>query len=335
MTASVATMTGGRTSFTAARTASSGGFLRARKWRWMFSTSTIGSSQTRPSDEDQREQRHAVDRVAGEQVHEQRQREGDRHGGGDDERLAPAEGEGDQTDHGDDRERQLREQLVDLLVGGRAVVARDEHLDAGREDLARELVERALQIRRRPAPRWCRLLGDRERHRRQAGSRRDAVRRARRVRSGAGCSDVASRARPSTSRRRARCTGRSARGRRRRAPPPRATRRRTARRRPESPVGAVEGAGGEARRRRPQRARRPRAARARGRRAPRGRARRGPRAAARRSTSVRERSRQRRRGAPRAPRRRAAARVVRGPRPERERDDRHVVDLDRLHHPAA
>jgi hypothetical protein len=49
ITARVATITGGRTSLTAASTDSSGERRRSAKWRWMFSTSTIGSSHTSPS----------------------------------------------------------------------------------------------------------------------------------------------------------------------------------------------------------------------------------------------------------------------------------------------
>src|SRR5690606_31496822 len=48
--ASVASTIGGRTSFTARRTAASGGSARMRRWRKTFSTSTIGSSTTSPSE---------------------------------------------------------------------------------------------------------------------------------------------------------------------------------------------------------------------------------------------------------------------------------------------
>ena len=50
MTANVASRIGGRTSFTAVRTACSGGSARMRRCRKMFSTSTMGSSTTSPSE---------------------------------------------------------------------------------------------------------------------------------------------------------------------------------------------------------------------------------------------------------------------------------------------
>ena len=78
MTARVARMIGGRTSFTALITASKRRSLRMAKWRWMFSTSTIGIVHDQPQRQDQGEQRHAVDRVAEQQVDEQREAEGDR-----------------------------------------------------------------------------------------------------------------------------------------------------------------------------------------------------------------------------------------------------------------
>ncbi len=48
ITTRVATMMGGRTSFTAVSTAFLGGSFFSPKWRKMFSTSTIGSSTTSP-----------------------------------------------------------------------------------------------------------------------------------------------------------------------------------------------------------------------------------------------------------------------------------------------
>ncbi len=50
ITASVARITGGRTSSTARSVAWRGASLPSDRWRWMFSTSTIGSSTSRPSD---------------------------------------------------------------------------------------------------------------------------------------------------------------------------------------------------------------------------------------------------------------------------------------------
>jgi hypothetical protein len=50
ITVKVALMSGGRTSLTANSVASSGGRCFSRKCRWMFSTSTMGSSTRSPSD---------------------------------------------------------------------------------------------------------------------------------------------------------------------------------------------------------------------------------------------------------------------------------------------
>ena len=75
--------------------------------------------------EDQREQADAVERVAheprGEEREQDRGRDDDRHH----ERLAPADGEGDQGDDRDRGEAEMEEELVGLLVGGLAVVAGD------------------------------------------------------------------------------------------------------------------------------------------------------------------------------------------------------------------
>ncbi len=79
--------------------------------------------------EDQREQRHAIEREAVGPGCEQRERQRDHHRGADDDRLAPADGEPDQRHHRDGREGQLGDQLLGLVVGGLAVVARDADLD--------------------------------------------------------------------------------------------------------------------------------------------------------------------------------------------------------------
>jgi len=50
ITVKVARIVGGRTSSTAVNVASSGDSRRSLKWRKMFSTSTMGSSTSKPSD---------------------------------------------------------------------------------------------------------------------------------------------------------------------------------------------------------------------------------------------------------------------------------------------
>ena len=103
ITASVAVISGGRISATASSTIRRVAFLRRAKCRAMFSTSTIGSSTNRPSDRIKREQRDAVDREAQHQVDRQRQPEDDRHGHRHDQRLAPAQSEGQQGHDDQDR----------------------------------------------------------------------------------------------------------------------------------------------------------------------------------------------------------------------------------------
>ena len=86
--------------------------------------------------------------------------------GADDDRLAPAEREADQQDHRTGRERQLLDQLVGLLGGGFAIVARDAHLHAGGHQRVAQFVE-PIACRARHVDRvGAGFLGDGERHRR-------------------------------------------------------------------------------------------------------------------------------------------------------------------------
>ena len=78
--------------------------------------------------EDEGEERDAVEGVARELVDEQGEGKGHRHGDEDDEGLAQTEGEGDERGHREGGQHHMVEQLVGLVLGRRAVVAR--HGDA-------------------------------------------------------------------------------------------------------------------------------------------------------------------------------------------------------------
>ena len=80
-----------------------------------------------PDREDQREERDAVQRVAVEVENEERERErrGDREE--DDERFPPAEEKQNQNRDAKDRDAHVQQELVALLGGRMAVVARDRH----------------------------------------------------------------------------------------------------------------------------------------------------------------------------------------------------------------
>ncbi|MDA1222533.1 MAG: hypothetical protein O3B85_10970, partial [Planctomycetota bacterium] len=101
-----------------------------------------------PERQRQREQRHAVDRVAGEFVDEERQRERDRHGGRDHQALADAERQRDQRDHDDDRDPEALEQLVDLVIGGAAVVSRHAPVRVVREQVLGDRCDPLLDLLR-------------------------------------------------------------------------------------------------------------------------------------------------------------------------------------------
>ncbi len=79
--------------------------------------------------EDQREQGHAVDRVAEEQIDPQGQAEDDRHGHGHDEGLAPAQAQGQESDDDQDGDPERLDQFVHLVIGGQTGVPRDDHVD--------------------------------------------------------------------------------------------------------------------------------------------------------------------------------------------------------------
>ncbi len=80
-------------------------------------------------DEDQREQRHAVQRVAEELVDEEREREGDRHRDHHDHGAAPTHRQGHDEADGKNRQQQVGLQRRHLLTSRLAVVPRDQRLD--------------------------------------------------------------------------------------------------------------------------------------------------------------------------------------------------------------
>ena len=65
-----------------------------------------------------------------------------------------------------DRDEQLPDQLVDLLVGGLAVVARDLHLDVGRDDVPLQLLQPVQQALGHVHGVGALALGDGHGHRR-------------------------------------------------------------------------------------------------------------------------------------------------------------------------
>jgi len=81
--------------------------------------------------EDQREERDAVERVTVEVEHEECEREGRGDGEEDDKGFAPAEEDEDEDRDAEDRDAHVEEELVALLSGGVAVVARDRDGDIG------------------------------------------------------------------------------------------------------------------------------------------------------------------------------------------------------------
>ena len=79
--------------------------------------------------EDQREQAHAVDRVAHQPGGEERQQDGGRDDHQDHDALAPANGDGDEQHDRHRGKREMEQQLVGLLRGRLAVVAAHRHRD--------------------------------------------------------------------------------------------------------------------------------------------------------------------------------------------------------------
>ena len=113
--------------------------------------------------EDQGKEGDAIEGVAGQEVDEEGEREGDGHRDADHQTAAPAHGERDERDDRQRRDQEVVDELVRLLLGCLAVVACDLDLDLGR-DQARaqvlELLQDGLRERARVRPR---PLGERNR----------------------------------------------------------------------------------------------------------------------------------------------------------------------------
>ena len=98
--------------------------------------------------EDEREQADAVDGVAHQVGGKQREQNRGRNDDERDQRLAPADGEGDEHDDRDGRQPEMEQQLVRLVVGGLAVVARHRHVDVGRDQPALDALQPRQQVLR-------------------------------------------------------------------------------------------------------------------------------------------------------------------------------------------
>ncbi len=98
--------------------------------------------------EDQREEAHPVEREAPRPRREQRCGKRQQHRDADDDRLAAAERDEHQGDDGQGREQQLGDQKLRLVVGSAAIVARHARLDAGRNHRVPELCEALLDALR-------------------------------------------------------------------------------------------------------------------------------------------------------------------------------------------
>ena len=110
--------------------------------------------------QDQGEQRDPVDRVTQQQVHRQRKPENHGHGDGDDERLAPAQPERQQPDHDENGDGQAFDQIIDLFVGGQAIVAGNDHLNVIGHDRLLQFFRLGQYVMRDPDRVGTFLFGD-------------------------------------------------------------------------------------------------------------------------------------------------------------------------------
>ena len=114
--------------------------------------------------EDQREEGHAVQGVAGQEVDEEGQGEGDRHRDADHQPAAPAHGQGDEGHDGQGRDEQVLDQLVALLARRLAVVARDVHADVRGKQLRTECLDLGQGLLGEGGRVRARALGESEGH---------------------------------------------------------------------------------------------------------------------------------------------------------------------------
>jgi len=121
-----------------------------------------------PEAEDQREQRHPVESEPEDVIGHQRQRKADRHRDADHQAFAPAHGERDEQNHGDDRKEHALDQPVDPFVRRLALVAGHGHFYVGGDDASFGRVGRGDDLFCQPHRVDSRLLAEGERHRRFA-----------------------------------------------------------------------------------------------------------------------------------------------------------------------
>ena len=101
--------------------------------------------------EDEGEEGDPVQGVAGQEVDEEGEGEGDRHRDADHEAAPPAHGERDEGDHGEGRDEQVVDELVRLLLRRLAVVAGDVHVDLGGQEPRPQVLDLAQDAARRGA----------------------------------------------------------------------------------------------------------------------------------------------------------------------------------------
>ena len=123
--------------------------------------------------EDEREERHAVEREPPRPRGEERGREREDHRRADDDRLAPPERDEDERNHRQRGESELGDELHRLVVGRLAVVARHRDLDAGGDHGVLELGHAREQPIRHHDRVLAGLLGDGDRDRRKLAARFD------------------------------------------------------------------------------------------------------------------------------------------------------------------
>ena len=118
ITASVALMSGGRISATASSTMS--GLALPAMFKMPLDVLDVNDRivHEQTQGQDQGEQRHAIDRVAEQQIDGQRQSEHYRHRDGDDKGRPPAHAERQQRDDDQDRDGEGLDQVIHLFVGG-------------------------------------------------------------------------------------------------------------------------------------------------------------------------------------------------------------------------
>ncbi len=96
--------------------------------------------------EDEGEEGDTVDGIAEEVIEEEGDGIGDGDGEADDEAFAPAHGEGDEADNGQQAHGEVHDEVVDLFVGGLAVVAGDGGGNAFGQEGGAQVVEHVVDL---------------------------------------------------------------------------------------------------------------------------------------------------------------------------------------------